>query len=291
MNPESNQSFVPSLSLSGETYITTSDVLSSQQLVKGRCDVIYWIEAEFRHERVVVRTLKCPLDISKSAAPLQLHVTAKSNAEHIAAAVKPQRWSMMKRGWPLRPKKTMTPKMTVHLPKDLGLVYGAKSKSEDRFQVVGVPLLFNLQQSPAGDRSIHDMMGNLLPKISVEAIWHTYKVFAASNLDKRHTEKSTVQSCKISTQSVVKQKQVLRLPPFYQKQVGQTFDGDAEKEFSATAVLELLLPDTVKCPTITTGLLRVSYELELRISVEDDGDDGIVPCAAALRVPLVIDST
>jgi hypothetical protein len=291
VNPESNQSFIPSLRFTGETYITTSDVLSSQQLVKGRCDVIYWIEADFRKNKETIRKLKCALDISKSAAPLQLQVTAKSKAEHIEASIKPKRWPMMKRGWPLRTKKASTPKMTVQLPKDLGLVYGAKSKSDNFFQVVAVPLLFNIEQAAAGDRSIHDMMGNLLPKVSVEAIWHTHKVWSTSNLNKRHTEKTAVQSCKISTRSVVKQKQVLKLPPFYQTQVGQRCAGDLDQEFSATANLELLLPETVKCPTINTGLLRVSYELELRVSVEEEGDDGMVPCAGAMKVPLFVEST
>ena len=253
--------------------------------------MIYWIEADFQKAKQTVRKLKCVLDISKSAAPLQLQVTAESKTNHIEANVKPKKWSMVKRGWPLRMKKGATPKMTVQLPKDLGLVYGAKSKSDNHFQIVAVPLLFLVQQAAAGDRSIHDMMGNLLPKVSVEAIWHTHKVWSTTNLAKRHSERNTVQSSKISTRSVVKQKQTLKLPPFYQKQVGQTFAGDADKEFSATAVLELLLPETVKCPTINTGLLKVSYELELLISVEEDGEDGILPCAGSMRVPIVVEST
>lgn len=291
VNPESHQSFVPSMRITGETYITTSDVLSSQQLVKGRCDVIYWIEAEFFLNRECVRKLQCPVDISKASAPLQLQVTAKSKAEHVGAQIKPLKWHMMKRGWPFRSKKRMLPKMTVHLPKKLGLVYSAKARSDSRFQIVPVPLIFNVEQSAAGDRGIHDMMGNLLPKVSVAAIWHTHKVFSATNLANRHTERNSVQSCKISKRSVVKQKQTLDLPPFYQKHVGQTLAGDSEKEFSATANLELLLPDTVKSPSINTGLLRVSYELELLISMEEEGEDGMVPCAASLKVPLHIEST
>lgn len=291
VNPDSHQSFIPSLCITGETYITTSDVLSSQQLVKGRCDVIYWIEADFRHKKQTVRKLQCPLDISKASAPLQLQVTARSKTGHIAVPIKPLKWPMMKRGWPLKSRKRMIPKMTVHLPKDLGLVYAAKARSDSQFQIVAVPLIFNVEQPAASDRSIHDMMGNLLPKVSVEAIWHTHKVFSATNLANGHSERNSVQSCKISKRSVVKQKQRLELPPFYQKQVGQTFAGDADNDFSATASLELLLPDTVKSPSIGTRLLRVSYELELRISVGEEGEDGIVPCAAAFKVPLHIEST
>lgn len=291
VSPESIHSFIPSLRLKGETYLTTSDVLSSRQLVQGRCDVIYWIEAKFQQDGNTVRELKCALDMSRSAAPLQFQVTAESKCEHIAAKVKPLKWPMVKRGWPLRWKKDVLPKMTVHLPKDLGLVYRVKSGLDSHFQVVAVPLLFNVVQSAAGHRSIHDTMSNLLPEVSVEAIWHTEKVFSTSNLTTRHNQRSSVRSSKISIRSVVKQTQVLSLPPFYQKQAEQGGVGTSNAEFSATGVVNLLLPETVKCPTVNTALLKVSYALQLLVSVEGKGDGGVTKCAASLKVPLFIEST
>ncbi|ETN45665.1 uncharacterized protein HMPREF1541_09498 [Cyphellophora europaea CBS 101466] len=293
VDPDSSHSFIPSLRLDGQTYITTSDVLSSQQLVKGKCKVLYWIEADFRRGKDVVRNLKCPIDISKAAAPLQLQVSANSMSEHIAVDMKPLRWSMVMRGWPLRPVqgKGTRPKMSIHLPKDLGLVYGTRAHCDTRFQMVAVPLLFVVKRPASSSHTMHDIMGNLLPKLSVEAMWHTEKIFSTSNLANRHIQKGTVQSCKITQKSVVKQKQVLKLPPFYQQKPGETLVGEAEQEFSASATLEMLLPDTIKSPSITTGLLRVSYQLELLFTLEDEGHGSILPCRASLKVPLIIEST
>jgi hypothetical protein len=290
VNPESTHCFVPSFSLQGETKVTTPDVLSSQQLVKGRCDVQYWIEAEFRKSSTIVRKLKCPIDISKATAPLQMQASASTQADNIEVTIKPQTWSMLRRGWLFRPRKPVIPVMTVQIPKKLGSIHEILNAANTNVQLLELPLLFTMKEAAGCTQTMHDLMGNLIPSLSIEARWHTTKIFGTSNLANLNLDRNTLQSCVITTKTVVKHKQMLRLPPFYQQQTGQTLEGDSDKEFSACAMLELLLPDTIKCPTISAGLLRVSYELELLIRLGDGKRDNAMPCAADLKFPVIVET-
>ncbi|KPI36774.1 uncharacterized protein AB675_11853 [Cyphellophora attinorum] len=292
----SSQSFVPSLSLSGQTTVTTSDVLTSQQIIKGQCDVFYWIEAEFWHHRQVVHRMKVNVHVSKSTAPIQMQVTAATPAELLTTPVKPQKRAMLRRGWPLKLKKYLTPKISVHVPNDLGMVYAATTKSYTDYQLIAVPLTFLLETPPADEPKLTDMMGRFLGTASVEAKWYTTKTFSTANIAAQNPDKNNSLTPRITTRSVVTQKQHLSFPPFYQERAFQTLAGeDHTSRYSATAIFEILLPDTIRCPTVDTELLKVAYDLELKISMEGNNtaaekDLGIVPCAAKLRFPVRVET-
>lgn len=235
--------------------------------------------------------MKVPIQISKAAAPMQMEITAKSKEPTLSVPVKPLIIPMIKRGWPFRQRKRLTPKISVQLPKDLGHVYSATTKSETAYQLVEIPLTFHMEQPSPFDPCCTDFLGNFLPQASVEARWYTTKTFSTADLSGHNPDMNTIHAPRIVKKSVVKQKQLLNFPPFYQRKACQTLAGEDNSKFSATAMMTLLLPETVRCPTVNTGLLKVSYELELRISLEDNSKEGIVPCAAKLRVPLFIEST
>lgn len=236
--------------------------------------------------------MKVNVPISQSSAPIQMQVTAIQNDNTLATPVKPLRRAMFKRGWPLKQCKYLTPAISVQLPRDLGLVYAATTKSYTNYQIIAVPLTFILETAAADDRCLTDLMGNFLGTASVEAKWHTMKTFSTTNLSGQNPDKNTVQAARITKKTVVKQKQLLSFPPFYQEKAYQTLGGQENSKYSATAMFEILLPDTISCPSVNTELLKVSYELELDISMESDTEKGIgiMPCAAKLKVPVSIDT-
>jgi hypothetical protein len=211
-------------------------------------------------------------------------------ADNIEVAIKPLMWSMLKRGWLFRPRRPVMPAMTVQIPKILGSIHEILNAVGSNVQLIELPLLFTMRETAGCTQTMHDLMGNLIPSLSIEARWHTTKIFGTSNLANIDLDRNTLHSCVISSKTVVKHKQMLRLPPFYQQQTGRTLEGDSDKEFSASAMLELFLPDTIKCPTISAGLLRVSYELELLVRLGDGKRGDTIPCAADLKFPFIVET-
>ena len=282
---------MPPMCIKGETYVTTSDVLSNHFLVRGSCDVSYWIKAEFRLKADFIRCVKCPLDISEPLAALRLDVSTRARASDLTVALRPQTWSMLRRGWPLKCKSQMAPNLTVHLSQDLGTIHRITASPGDKFQILAVPLTVTVADLPMCGPDLHDLIGNLLPTITVETRWSTTKVFGISDLTKRNLDNNSRHPAKIRNGSTTTQKQVLQLPPFYQGPVGQPPAGDSDHCFSATAMLELFFSDGIIYPSMRTNLIEVSYDLELLISLGDDREAGIMPCRASLKAPLSVKLT
>lgn len=138
---------------------------------------------------------------------------------------------------------------------------------------------------------LHNLIGNLLPTMTVETRWSTTKTFGISDLTKCNLDDSLRHPAKIRNGSATTQKQMLQLPPFYQGRVGQPPAGDSDHSFFATAMLELFFSDGIIYPSIRTNLLEVSYDLGLLISLGDDREAGVIPCRASLKTPLSVKLT
>ena len=251
---------------------------------------MYWVEAEFWRGRRVEHRMRVPLVISQSSAPVQMQVTATGKASSLTAPLKSLKRSLLRRGWPLKLRRYMTPRISVEVSKNLGLVYAATTKSYTNYQSIAIPVRFVLEVASADDLSMVDFLGNFLGCASVEAKWYTTKTFSTTSLSGYNKDKNYIHAPRITSRSVVKQKQLLHFPPFYQEQQGHTLAGEPNSKLSATAFFDILLPDTIRCPTVNTELLEVSYELELNIYVEGNKQPGVASCAAKLKLPITIES-
>ncbi|KAK5191234.1 hypothetical protein LTR92_008953 [Exophiala xenobiotica] len=194
--------FVPSMSLTGSTYITRVTAIRDRHLVEGRCDVVYWLEAEFVHSGSghVVRRLSCPVDVSSLHTLLQVEVSSNQQSESVERIAKPQTRSLRYFG------SHSQPEVLVSVPRKLGFMVSDSSRLATGCRKLSIPVSVNIGAPTNARRQAQSLMSDSL-KCSVKTQWYTWRVFS--------TGSSAIESV-VKSDTVSTQKLALTLPPTIQ---------------------------------------------------------------------------
>ena len=283
---------VPSMSLSGSTFITQSTVLTDQHRFEGRCDVLYWLTAEFKKQGAVTKSFCQCIDIERVSEALLLTALPLSSKQ-LECVAAPTSWSILRKIWSSE-RKPSKPTLQLSLPSDLGSVRDSQQTAGVKGQSVTIPITVSLRLPPQSaivfleDGVLHHGLS-----ADVTAKWHTRKAFATAGLLQSSGNKPT--PARISKNTIVVQQGNLLFPPLvcHRDQGHQSLENGAIARpivYSTTDFFQLLLPETVTSPSVSTDLLRISYELELVVSFKASkpniGDFG--RCTARIKVPLLL---
>jgi hypothetical protein len=221
--------FLPSTTVSGSTVVTRSSALCDNHRAEGRCDVSYWLEAEFwrQNDQTCVRRLSCPVFLPSDGTnsfPLQLFaITKSSDVECLAKrALLPRstKW------WPRNTKATSPPVLRVRFMKDLGSLSSNKMGLPTQIRLLRVPISVLLdtslesqgragsQYSESYDETAAFLVLRTL-QCSLEVHWHTRRAFTATSRGAGKTIRHPDDNITIPEASVVKQNMSLTFPPFY----------------------------------------------------------------------------
>jgi hypothetical protein len=179
--------FLPSTAVLGSTVVTRSAALGDNHRAEGRCDVSYWLEAEFwRHnDQTIVRKLLCPVSLpgaGSTSFPLQLYVITKSN--DVECLAKPALLLRSTKCWPRNTKAPNPPVLRVRFMKDLGSLSSSKIGFPTQTRLLRVPISVLLDTSLESQghassqyrESYDECTAFLEPwtlQWSLEAHWHT----------------------------------------------------------------------------------------------------------------------
>ncbi|KAK5308641.1 hypothetical protein LTR99_001617 [Exophiala xenobiotica] len=246
--------FVPSMSLTGSTYITRVTAIRDRHLVEGRCDVVYWLEAEFVHSRSghVVRRLSCPVDVSSLHTLLQVEVSSNQQSESVERIAKPQTRSLRYFG------SHSQPEVLVSVPRKLGFMVSDSSRLATGCRKLSIPVSVNIRAPTNARRQAQSLMSDSL-KCSVKTQWYTRRAFSTGSL----AIESVVKSDTVSTQKLA-----LTLPPPYSSTL-------SDSSYTTHMELNLLVPESATNPSISTDLLSISYTLDLAMKFEMGNDDNV----------------
>ena len=245
--------FMPSMSLTGSTYITRVTAIRDRHLVEGRCDVVYQLEAEFVHSASghVVRRLSCPVDVSSLHTPLQVEVSSNERSESVEQIAKPQTRSLRYFG------SHSQPQLSVSMPQKLGFIVSDSSRLATGCRRLSIPVSVNVRLPANARRQAQLLLSDSL-KCSIKTQWYTRRVFSTGS----STVESVVKSDTVSTQKLV------ALPPPYSSTL-------ADSSYTTQMELNLLLPESATNPSISTDLLSISYALDLAMKFELSNDDNV----------------
>ena len=278
------------MTLTGTTFVTQSNVLSDQHKVFAKCNVLYWITAEFRRHQLVTKQVSHPVEITKLSSALQVRASTTHAADYLECTAVPGSWSVIRKSWPVRSRKASIPTLSFRVPSELGKLAAKDSEKGTSYQSMTIPIMVSLTVPPhSATDPLHDatIQGGV-QDVEVTAKWHTSKIFSTGSL--RHPASARRHQPWIYKSTVVEQKSVLCFPPFYHE-VNQ-YRRQAEDPFvySAMVSLRLVLPDTIASPSVSTDLLSISYRLELLISYKPPSRSslGLAACTAKMKIPLVV---
>ncbi|KAK4935136.1 hypothetical protein LTR10_023757 [Elasticomyces elasticus] len=245
--------FIPSMSLTGNTYVTQVTAISNRHLVPGRCDVVYWLEAEFLQSasNQVVRKIACPVDVSSLQTPLEAEVASQGHSSVVERIAKPHARALRLINSHSRPE------VNVNIPKKLGYILSDSSRLATGCRSLSIPVSVNVKVPPHARRQAQAQIDSL--ECSVKAQWYTRKTFTTGP----SAVESTVDSATVSTQRLSPV-----LPPLY----NSTSEKDAV--YTTQMELNLLLPESATGPSVSTDLLHVGYTLDLAMKFELTGNDG-----------------
>lgn len=283
----SQDSLLPTMSLTGSTYFTGSTVLSDQHVLHGKCDVFYWAVAEFKHKGSIVRRLRRQFEVNQATAPYVLIPSPLSLQSSVCIA-KPHTTALLWKGWPLKSKSRLTPRISL----SIGRQWFTASNSKHPLLSIPLTLSAFLSLLYSDAYPVQDMVEHGIQNCIVQAKWYKRQSFANSGLQKPTDEGRG--DLRITTITVVEQKTRIHFPPLYQQDDKGTSAKDEAlprlKEFSTSSILELLLPVSMSAPSVSTDLLRISYELELDFSFQQACfQASALPWTAGLKIPLVVD--
>ncbi|KAK5065073.1 hypothetical protein LTR84_000908 [Exophiala bonariae] len=276
----STNAFVPSLSLAASTYITRVTALKDRHLVEGSCQVVYWLEAELVQsgsERIV-RKLSCPVDVSSLHVPLTVEAIDETSVEQV---IKPKS-RRLSRVFSSVPE----PQVSVKMPRQLGTMSSASAKFATGSRHLSVPVTVTLDL-PAGTshQTLTSLETNTL-QCSIRTHWYTSRTFGTSSLS--HFEgKQLNPGTVIRNTTLSGQKLELNFPPLY----NSTTDGNSStsKKFSTSTMIDLILPESISSPTVSTELLDIGYCLDMSMKFAFDTNDSIMrPCTADFHLPVTL---
>ncbi|EXJ80334.1 hypothetical protein A1O1_08478 [Capronia coronata CBS 617.96] len=284
---EGLDAILPSMTITGSTYITRVTALKDRHLVHGSCDVLYWLEALFLRcgSREVVRKLSCPVDISSLAMPMEVEVSpplsspssASSNKSHetdrVEQLAKPYSGRPINRFF----HSQAHPELSVHMPKRLGYLISDSSSMATGCRRLSIPVAVDVVL-PSPSRSTQQLQarestqtqaqtGIKCLKCSVKAKWFTRKVFT--------TGPSAVETAVHST-TVSIQDLSVTLPPLYTNTPGSdlsshnSIPSSISTNYTTSMDIDLLLPESVTSPSVSSELLDISYTLDLSMKFESE---------------------
>nr|XP_016247271.1 uncharacterized protein PV07_06835 [Cladophialophora immunda]KIW27055.1 hypothetical protein PV07_06835 [Cladophialophora immunda]OQU99711.1 hypothetical protein CLAIMM_05306 [Cladophialophora immunda] len=261
--------FVPSMTLSGTTYLTKVTALTNRELLDGSCQVVYTLEAEFLRSQTnqLVRRISCPVDVSSGLTPLDVEVTSEGSSDHVEQVAKPQ----------LRLNRLLgsqsQPEVSVHLPKLVGCAVNDLSTASTGCRRLTVPVSVNVALPSHIRRQAQSQLENDMITCSGTARWFAKRTFTTGS----SAVESTVHSDRASTQ-----KFAMTLPPLYKLSTETS-------KYTTSMELELLLPESISTPSISTDLLKVSYTLDLSMRFEASGNDSLKgPYTANFSLPVAL---
>ncbi|KIX98045.1 uncharacterized protein Z520_06124 [Fonsecaea multimorphosa CBS 102226] len=261
--------FVPSMTLSGTTYLTKVTALTNREQLEGSCQVVYTLEAEFLRSptKQVVRRISCPVDISSALTSLDVEVTSGGYSDHVEQIAKSQLRLDRFRG------SQSQPKVSVHMPKLIGCAVNDFSTASTGCRRLTVPVSVNVAFPSQIRRQAQELLEKDSLRCSVTARWLTKRTFTTGS----SAVESTVHSDRASTQ-----KFAMTLPPLYKPNIETS-------KYTTSMELELLLPESISTPSVSTDLLKVSYTLDLSMRFEASGNDSLKgPYTANFSLPAVL---
>ncbi|KAJ9612298.1 hypothetical protein H2200_003895 [Cladophialophora chaetospira] len=243
------EAFVPSMKLSGTTYLTKVTALTNRELLEGSCEVVYGLEAEFLRSETnqLVRRISCPVDIASGVAPLDVEVTSSNGAHKVEEVAKPQTRSLNR-----FLGSQSQPALSVEVPKMLGSIVSDSSTVSTGCRRLTVPITVNVSLPSNARRQAQSLLERDQLRCSLKAQWFSRRTFKTGSA----AVESTVHSDRVSTQNYA-----VTLPPLYKS--------NAESSKYTTMVeLDLLLPESIATPSISTDVLNVNYTLDLSMKFE-----------------------
>ena len=261
---------IPSLSLTGTIQYTRSSALADRHQISGKCNTRYWLEAEFKHKGLPIRSITCPVDFSKLMQPSHMTVLASGRSSCTRQPIRVQR-RMLSFG-----RKTESlPAMTFEVPHQLGVVASTPKDSGASHQRLSIPLTVSIPQCNGSLVRLSEGIEN----VSVQANWLTTKSFRTSRLPADDYNSASV----IRKGTIVRQKAAVSFPPFFE-------DGKIDQSlYSSTTCLNLVLPDTINDSSIKTDLASVLYELDLEAAFDVKLLNGrFQRCRSSMRIPLEV---
>ena len=266
--PNGASEAVPSMTLSGSTYLTKVTALTNRELLEGSCEVVYALEAEFLQSETnqLVRRISTPVDISSGLTPLDVEVTGRS--DRIEESAKPQARPLSRF---LGSQSQLG--LSVELPKMLGYVVSDTSTVSTGCRRLTVPVTVQVTLPSNARRQTRSSFGQDQLRCSVKARWFTRRTFTTGY----SAVESTVHSDRVSTQNYA-----VTLPPLYKSSTKSS-------KYTTMVEMDLLLPESISTPSVSTDLLNVSYTLDLSMKFEASGN-GLFksPYNANLSLPVTL---
>ena len=265
-------SFLPSVSISGTGYVTRVTALRDRHLVQGSCQVIYWLEAEFWKSEAsqLVWKVGCPVDVSSALTPLDVEISSADVSDRVEQIAKPQLRSLNR-----FVKAQPQPELSVRLPKSLGCVVSDSSRISTRCRRLGIPVAVTVALPSNSGRHVPSLpqVGTL--KCAIKAQWYTKRAFTTGS----PSVESVIHNDSTSTQEIAR-----TLPPFYMSA--------SSDSYSTSMDLDLLLPEPMSTPSISTDLLNISHTLNLSMKFEFVGcENQQSPYTANLTLPVTVQMT
>ncbi|KIW47058.1 uncharacterized protein PV06_02668 [Exophiala oligosperma] len=304
---KTNDGFIPSMSISGSTYVTRVTAIRDRHLVQGRCEVLYWLEAVFlkststnsrnNHTTHVVRRLTCPVDISSPCTPLEVCAgddSGTSTATTITKQIaKPQTWATTFRCLSSphhhhhrRRHHPQPAEISISLPRKLGCIVCDSSRLATGCRRLTIPISVNVKKplSQPHPQTRNVAADNVAPteslQCSINSKWYTRRSF--------NTGSSAVGSLVTST-TVSTHKTTLVTPPLYcdnpslpfpEHNNNSTYPTTTTTTTTTTTMdLNLLLPESsTTTPSVSSDLLNISYNLVIEMQFTLVDRDGVKTC-------------
>jgi hypothetical protein len=248
-----SDAFIPSTTLSGTTYLTKVTALTNRELLKGSCEVVYTLEADFLRSatRQVVRRISCPVDISPSLTALEAKVIYSSPSDSVEEIAKPQLRSLNRfRGTQSQPG------VSVEVPKLLGYLISDFSTVSTGCRRLTIPVTVNVTLPEGSRRQAQSLLEKEQLSWSVKAQWFSRRTFTTGS----SAVESTVHSDRVSSQQYA-----VVLPPLYKS-------NQESSKYTATVEMDLLVPESISTPSVSTDLLNIGYTLDLSMKLEANGN-------------------
>jgi len=216
----------------------------------------------------VVRRISCPVDISAGLTPLDVQVTSSGHSDRVEETAKPQLRSLNR-----FLSSQSLPGLSIEMPKMLGSIISDFSTVSTGCRRLTVPISVNVSLPSNLRRHGQSLSEKDQLRCTVKAQWFTRRTFTTGS----SAVESTVRSDRVSSQQYS-----LPLPPLYRSSTESS-------KFTTMVEVDLLLPESMSTPTISTKLLDVSYTLDLTIKVEASGNDSLKsPYVASFSLPLAL---
>ncbi|OCT50815.1 hypothetical protein CLCR_07248 [Cladophialophora carrionii] len=264
------EAFVPSMTLSGTTYLTKVTALTNRELLKGSCEVLYTLEAEFVRSETnqLVRRISCPVDIPSSLAPLDVEVTSSGPSDKVEEVAKPQLRSLNR-----FLGSQSQPGLSVEVSKMLGCIVSDASTVSTGCRRLTVAVFVNVSLPSNVRRRAQTLWENEHLKLSAKAQWLTRRTFTTGY----SAVESTVHSDRVLTQNYA-----VSLPPLYESSAESS-------KYTTTVELDLLLPESILTPTISTDILNINHTLNLSMKIEAS-ENGLLrsPLIANFSLPVAL---